>query len=438
MAARISRVTAAASIGTMIEWYDFFLYGTAAALIFPTVFFPAESATDGTLLSFATFATGFAARPLGGVVFGHFGDRLGRKTVLVITLLMMGIATVGIGILPTYGQIGVAAPVLLVLLRIVQGIGTGGEWGGAALMTKENSSSRPGFWGAFLSSAVFAGLILGSAAYVALAAVLSETQLFGWGWRIPFLLSITLVGVGLWIRGNLAETPEFDRIKSAGARERAPVVQALRRPRNVLAIFLMRVGQNTSFYIVSVFVLSYATVTLGVPKVSILWATGIGALVALVLCPVYGHLGDRFGFHRVMATSLLVQAAFAFPFFLLLDSRDTATIILAVTIGLGGGAAASDAIQPAYFTSMFGARIRFSGVSIGREGGTVVGGGLAPLIAAGLLHWQGGAPWGVASWMLLTSLVGIGGILLARPDEADRSAPAEVVPPAAASGAAGA
>ena len=438
MATLTGRVTTAVSIGTVIEWYDFFLYGTAAALVFPQLFFPSADSVVGSLLSFATFATGFAARPLGGVLFGHLGDRVGRKKVLVVTLIMMGIATVGVGVLPTYGQIGIAAPVLLVVLRIIQGLGTGGEWGGAALMTKENGSSRPGFWGAFLSSAVFAGLILGSLAYTALSAVLTDDQLFGWGWRIPFLVSILLVGVGLWIRRELPETAEFEQVTRIEGQEKAPVVEALRRPRNVIAIFLMRVGQNTTFYIVSVFVLSYATATLGMTRSSILLATVVGALVACVLCPLYGHLGDRFGFHRVMIVSLLVQAVFVFPFFLLVDSRDVTLVVIAVTIGIAGGAAASDAIQPAYFTSMFGTKIRFSAVSIGREGGTVVGGGLAPLIAAGLLAWQGGEPWAVAGWMLVTSLLGIGGVLLARPLAAGRSRPIDVSGRAATTDPAGA
>jgi MFS family permease len=413
------KVTTAVSLGTVIEWYDFFLYGTAAALVFPHLFFPAQNGTVGALLSFATFATGFAARPIGGIIFGHLGDRVGRKTVLVTTLILMGVATVGIGLLPTYDQVGVVAPVLLVALRILQGLGTGGEWGGAALMTKENGSVRPGFFGSFLSASVFAGLILGSVVYTALASVLTEEQLFGWGWRVPFLVSIVLVAVGLWIRRDLPETAEFEQVKRREVQERAPILAALRRPRNVIAIFLMRVGQNTTFYIVSVFVLTYATTTLDLPRPTILAATLIGALVAGLLCPLYGHLGDRFGFGRVMLVALAVQAAFAFPFFLLVDTRNFAAILIAVVVAIAGGAAAADAIQPAYFTGMFGTRSRFSGVSIGREGGTVIGGGLAPLIAAGLLAWQGGSSWAVSGWMLLTSLLGIVGVLLVRPVAAE-------------------
>src|SRR5690606_25220465 len=365
------KVTTAVSLGTVIEWYDFFLYGTAAALVFPRLFFPEQDGTVGALLSFATFATGFAARPLGGILFGHLGDRVGRKTVLVTTLIMMGVATVGIGLLPTYDQIGVAAPALLVVLRIVQGLGTGGEWGGAALVTKENGSPRAGFYGSFLSASVFAGLILGTVVYTALASVLTEDQLFGWGWRVPFLVSVLLVAVGLWIRRDLPETAEFERVKRSEGRERVPIVAALRRPRNIIAIFLMRVGQNTTFYIVSVFVLTYATTTLDLPRPTILAATLVGSLVAALLCPLYGHLGDRFGFGRVMLAALAVQAAFAFPFFWLVDTRSFAAILLAVVVAIAGGAAAADAIQPAYFTGLFGTRSRFSGVSISREGGTV-------------------------------------------------------------------
>ncbi|GLZ48839.1 MFS transporter [Actinomycetospora sp. NBRC 106375] len=409
------RIATAVTIGTVVEWYDFFLYGTAAALIFPTVFFPAGDPTSGSLLSFATFATGFAARPVGGLLFGHLGDRIGRRSVLVVTLVLMGLATAGVGLLPSYAAVGVAAPVALVLLRIVQGLGTGGEWGGAALMTKENGARRPGFVGGFLSSAVFAGLILGSLAFTGLSGLLTDEQLLGWGWRIPFLVSVALVGIGLWIRRGLPETAEFREVSDRGARERAPIVAALRRPRNVVAIFLMRLGQNTTFNIVSVFVLTYATTSLGLPKASVLTATVVGAALACVLCPLYGLLGDRIGFRTVMLAALTFQALFAFPFFWLTESRDLALVVVAVTVGIAGGAAAADAIQPAYFTGLFGTQSRFSAVSIGREGGTVVGGGLAPLIAALLLVWQDGSPWAIAAWMVVTSLVGVAGVLLVRP-----------------------
>ncbi|QRP44771.1 MFS transporter [Amycolatopsis sp. FDAARGOS 1241] len=422
------RATIAASFGTVVEWYDFFLYGTASALIFPSLFFPSANSLTGSLLSFATFATGFVARPLGGAIFGHVGDRIGRKNALVVTLLAMGLATLAVGLLPTYGQIGAAAPILLVVLRIVQGIGTGGEWGGAALLTKENGSTRPGFWGGFLSSAVFAGLILASVVYVVIGALVSNDQLLSWAWRIPFLLSVVLVGLGLWMRKSLPETREFDRIKRAGEQERAPLLRAFRKPRNMVAIFLMRVGQNATFNIVSVFVLTYATKQLGLGKSQILWATVIGAAVACVLCPVYGHLGDRFGFGWVMVVSLLFQAAFAFPFFLLVDSKGVAPVIIAVTVGIAGAGAATDAIQAGYFAGLFGTRSRYSAISVGREGGTVVGGGLAPLIATALLGWLHGSPWAIAGWMALTSVIGVVGVLLVKPlREAE---PEDVVPSA--------
>lgn len=420
------RIATAVTIGTVVEWYDFFLYGTAAALIFPTVFFPAGDPTTASLLSFATFATGFAARPVGALLFGHLGDRIGRRSVLVVTLVLMGLATAGVGLLPGYAEAGVAAPVALVVLRIVQGLGTGGEWGGAALMTKENGARRPGFVGGFLSSAVFAGLILGSLAFTGLSGVLTESQLLDWGWRIPFLVSLVLVGIGLWIRRSLPETAEFRQVSERGAREKAPIIAALRRPRNVVAIFLMRLGQNTTFNIVSVFVLTYATTTLGLPKSSVLTATVVGAALACVLCPFYGLLGDRVGFRTVMMGALAFQALFAFPFFWLIDSGALSLVVVAVTVGIAGGAAAADAIQPAYFTGLFGTQSRFSAVSIGREGGTVIGGGFAPLIAALLLAWQDGRPWAIAAWMVVTSLVGLAGVALVRPIRDEEPAPAGV------------
>ena len=422
MASSIKKVTTAASFGTVLEWYDFFLYGTAAALFFPQLFFPEADPRTGTLLSFAVYATGFVARPLGGVVAGHFGDRIGRRSMLMATLLTMGIGTFAIGLLPTYAQIGAAAPILLVGLRIVQGIATGGEWGGAALLTLEHTTTRPGFIGSFVSAAVFLGLVLGAVTFTALAGLLSEDAMFSWGWRLPFLLSMLLVFVGLYIRRRITESPEFTEIEQSGQKVRLPLVEALKHPRNILAIFFMRIGQNTTFYIIAVFGLTYATTSVGVPQSTILTALVIGSVTACFTVPLFGHLGDRFGFKKVMATSLAVQALFAFPFFWLVDTGSVTVIIVAVTLGIAVGPAASDAIQPAYFTSMFGTNIRYSGVQIGREGGTIIGGGLSPLIATALLAWAGG-PWAVAGWMVITSLAGFLAVFAARPISEQPPAP---------------
>lgn len=404
------RVTISASFGTVIEWYDFFLYGTASALIFPDLFFPQSSSATSTLLAFGTYATGFAARPVGGIIAGHYGDRIGRRTVMVVTLSVMGLSTAGIGLLPTYDQVGSAAPLMLVGLRIVQGLATGGEWGGAALLTSEHAKNRPGYYGSFITSGVFVGLVLGSVTFIVLDKVFDDDLLAG-AWRIPFLMSIVLVAIGIYIRSQVAETPEFEALKEQGSRERLPIAQAIRHPRPICAIFLMRIGQNTSFYIISVFALAYATDHAGLTKSEILAALLVGSSLAAILCPVYGALGDRYGFRPIMLIALVVQVFFAIPFFLLIDTGHVAAGILAVTIGVAGSSAASDAIQPAYFPSMFGANIRFTGVSLGREGGTVIGGGLAPLIATALLNWSG-SPYAVAGWMILTSLAGLGGVLL--------------------------
>lgn len=414
MASSIKRVTTAASFGTVLEWYDFFLYGTAAALFFPQLFFPESDPISGTLLSFAVYATGFVARPLGGILAGHFGDRVGRRSMLMVTLLTMGIGTCAIGLLPTYDQVGQVAPILLVGLRVVQGIATGGEWGGAALLTLEHTEERPGFFGSFVSAAVFLGLVLGTVTFTGLSGLLSDDAMLAWGWRLPFLLSVVIVLVGLYIRRRISETPAFTQIEESGQKVRLPLLEALKHPRNILAIFFMRIGQNTTFYIIAVFGLSYATTTVGVSQSVILTALVVGSLTACVTVPLFGHLGDRLGFRKVVAASLLVQAAFAFPFFWLVDTGSTGLIIIAVLLGIAVGPAASDAIQPAYFTSMFGTNIRYSGVQIGREGGTIIGGGLSPLIATALLAWAGG-PWAVAGWMVLTSVAGFLAVFAARP-----------------------
>lgn len=413
MATPMRRVAAASAFGTVLEWYDFFLYGTASALVFPALFFPATSSATGTLLSFAVFATGFFARPVGGLVAGHFGDRIGRKRILVLTLMTMGLATFAIGVLPTYATIGVAAPVILVVLRLFQGFAAGGEWGGASLLTLEHASGRRGFWGSFVSAALYVGLILGSGSFVALGAFLTREQVLAWGWRIPFLLSIFMVAVGLYLRSQVEESPEFDTLAADRRRAKAPLLEALRHPRNVLAIFLMRIGQNTSFYIVSVFCLSYAQSALKIPSWVTLTALIVGAAVAAVLCPFWGALADRIGFRRVMAASMITSILVAFPLFLVLDMRSAVLIIVAIVIAIGVANASADAPQAGFFQSLFSARIRYSSIALGRETGTIIGGGLSPLIAAGLLTWVGHW-WAVAGWMVLTAIFGLVGAAIAR------------------------
>jgi MFS transporter, MHS family, shikimate and dehydroshikimate transport protein len=422
------RVVASASIGTIVDWYDFFLYGTASALVFPKLFFPSDSSTVGTLLSFAVYATGFVARPLGGALSGHYGDKLGRKTVLLFTLLVMGLATTIIGVLPTYSAIGVVAPVLLVVIRLTQGLAAGGEWGGATLLTLEHSPNRGGFWGSLLSAAVYVGLLLGSLIFVILQHTISSSAMLSWGWRIPFLLSIFIVAVGMYLRSKVTETPEFEKLKATGTRSRVPLWEALRtEPANILAIFLMRIGQNTSFYIVSVFCLSYAKTNLGISSNVTLLALMLGAAVAVCVCPFWGWLADRIGFGKVMVFSLVTSAIAAFPLFLVLGSKASVPIVIFICAVIAIVNASNDAIQPGYFTRMFGANIRYSGMSIGREGGTIIGGGLAPLIATWFLAAVG-SWWAVAAWMVFTSLAGLVGVALVRRLRPAGQAPAPTAP----------
>jgi MHS family shikimate/dehydroshikimate transporter-like MFS transporter len=411
----MKRVVLASSFGTVLEWYDFFLYGLAAALVLPHLFFPQSDPLVGTLLSFAAYATGFLARPLGGVISGHFGDRFSRKATLMVTLLVMGGATFLIGALPTYAQIGVWAPILLVTLRVVQGLATGGEWGGASLLTLEHATGRRGYWGSFISMAVFGGLVLGNLIFLLLGAVLTRDQLLAWGWRIPFLLSIVMVGIGIFIRSRVEESPQFQQLGEESGRSRSPLIEALRtQPRNIIAIFLMRLGQNTSFYIITVFCLSYATTTLHIDQSVTLTALLVGSTLAAAACPFWGTLADRIGYTRIMLGSLVVSALIAAPLFMILDSRSAVAIVGSLVVAIAGVTASSDSIQPGFFTSMFGTRIRYSGVSIGREAGTIVGGGLAPIIATALFAATG-SWWAVAGWMALTAVAGLAGVALARP-----------------------
>ncbi|MFF2496599.1 MFS transporter [Agromyces sp. NPDC058064] len=411
-AARGRRALAAAAFGTVLEWYDFFLYGTAAALVFPTLFFPADDPLTSLLLSFAVFATGFVARPLGGLVSGSLGDRFGRRRVLVATLLAMGIATALIGMLPTHAQIGALAPMLLVALRLVQGLATGGEWSGAVLLALEQSPLRRGFRGAFISSAVYVGLILGNLAFVVLVAVLDEQALLDWGWRVPFVASLVLVAIGWWLRRRVDESPEFLAVLEARREARRPVAEVLRRPRGILAVFLVRVGVNTTFYVVSVFCLSYASTVVGMPRETTLTALLAGAAVAAVLCPVWGALGDKIGPRRLVVGGLVAFAVLAGPLFLVLDTGSAALVVGMVVVAIGIVNSAADGVQPAYFTAMFDARVRYSGISIGREAGAIVGGGLAPLAATALLAWSGHW-WPIAVMMAVAAAVGLVGTAIA-------------------------
>ncbi|MFI5662367.1 MFS transporter [Streptomyces sp. NPDC051684] len=390
----LKRIVAASLIGTTIEWYDFFLYGSAAALVFNKLFFPDSDPLVGTLLSFLTYAVGFAARPLGALVFGHYGDRLGRKKLLVVSLLMMGGATFAIGLLPTHATVGTAAPVLLTVLRLVQGFALGGEWGGAVLLVSEHGDARRrGFWASWPQTGAPAGQLLATGVLSALTALISDAAFTDWGWRIPFLLSGALVLVGLWIRLSVDESPVFkEALARAEARkattdtvEKLPLVAVLRHHwRDVLVAIGARMAENISYYVITAFILVYATTSAGVSKQTALNAVLIASAVHFAVIPAWGALSDRIGRRPVYLLGAAGVGLWMFPFFSLIDSASFGGLLLAVTVGLVLHGAMY-APQAAFFSEMFATRMRYSGASIGAQFASVAAGAPAPLIATALL-----------------------------------------------------
>lgn len=391
----LKRIVAASLIGTTIEWYDFFLYGSAAALVFPKLFFPESDPLVGTLLSFLTYAVGFAARPLGALVFGHYGDRLGRKKLLVLSLLLMGGATFAIGLLPTHATVGAAAPVLLTVLRLVQGFALGGEWGGAVLLVSEHGDAkRRGFWASWPQTGAPAGQLLATGVLSALTALLSDSAFGTWGWRIPFLLSGVLVVVGLWIRLSVDESPVFKaalaqaeaRRGAAAPAEKMPLVAVLRHHwRDVLIAMGARMAENISYYVITAFILVYATTAAELSKQTALNAVLIASAIHFAVIPVWGALSDRFGRKPIYLIGAVGVGLWMFPFFALIDSRSFGSLLLAVTVGLIFHGAMY-APQAAFFSEMFATRMRYSGASIGAQFSSVAAGAPAPLIATALLE----------------------------------------------------
>ena len=388
------KVLIASLTGSSIEWFDYFLYGTAAALVFNKIFFPMVDPVLGLILSYLSFSLTFFIRPIGGVIFAHIGDRIGRKKTLVLTLSLMGGATVMIGLLPTYEMIGMWAPALLILMRIIQGIGIGGEWGGALLLAYEYApEKRKGFFGSIPQAGVTIGMLMATF-IVSLMTLFSEEAFLSWGWRIPFLLSAVLVLLGLWIRKGIDETPDFKKIKQSGHVAKAPLRDTLKHHwREVLIAAGLKVVETAPFYIFSTFVVSYATTTLTYQKSQALEAVTLGALVATFMIPLMGLLSDKVGRRRMYAVSVFVLGLFIVPWFMLLDTGTTWGIVRApVTAVLG-----------TLCSEIFSANVRYTGITLGYQLGAALAGGTAPLIATGLLAKYDG-DWAPVAWYLLATV----------------------------------
>jgi metabolite-proton symporter len=411
----IVRVVAASMAGTTVEWYDFFLYGVAAAAVFPKVFFPTGDPTTATLASLATFAVGFLARPVGGLVFGHFGDRVGRKKLLVLSLVMMGLSTFAIGLVPAYATIGVAAPLLLVVLRLLQGFALGGEWGGAVLIVSEHGDpARRGFWASWPQVGAPAGQLIANGLLALLAALQPEEAFLSWGWRIPFLLSAVLVLIGLWVRLSVEESPVFTAARAeadAAGQDKLPILTVLRRyPREVLTAMGARFAENVAYYIFTIVITTYVTTQLELPSSFAINAVLIGAAVHVVAIPLWGILSDRIGRRPVYLVGAAGVGAWAFAFFALLNTKNFALAAIAVVVGLVLHGAMYGP-QAAFLSELFGTTVRYSGVSIGYQLASILAGGLAPIIAVALLAaYHSG--YAVAVYVAISAIVTIVAVAL--------------------------
>ncbi|MGY4719372.1 MFS transporter [Naumannella cuiyingiana] len=401
------RVITASFVGTAIEWYDFYLYGTASALVFNVLFFPSFDPLVGTLVSFGTFAAGFLARPIGGIVFGHFGDRIGRKSMLVWSLVGMGAATFLIGLLPTYAQIGVAAPLLLLLLRLLQGFAVGGEWGGAVLMSVESTDEKHrGLAGSWTQAGSPAGLVLSTVVF-GLTTLLPPEDFLAWGWRIPFLFSALLVGVGLFIRLRVIESPEFERVEASGERAAMPALEALRQhPLNIVLAAVMCLAPFVNFYMFATFILTYATTTLGMARGTVLTIVAVAGFAELFTIPLCAALSDRIGRRRVFLTGTVLFALYAYPFFLINQAfPSVATFAITTFVGLALIHPFMYGPMATLFAELFPARVRYSGASLGYQIGAIFGGGFAPLILTALLATGLGAVVTIPPYMILVSVL---------------------------------
>ena len=400
------RAVIASAAGTTIEWYDFFLYGVAAATVFPQLFFPKSDPFVGTLLSFSTFFIGFVARPVGAAVFGHYGDRVGRKSLLVITMTMMGVATVGLGLVPSYETIGIWGAVLLTFGRILQGLSVGGEWSGSVLMAGEWADpKRRGFTTSFAQFGAPAGMVLANGALAIMTVVMPEDQFLAWGWRVPFLASIVLVFIGLYIRVGVLETPVFAHLKAKGTVSKAPVVEVLKKNwREVVVTALLRTGQQVPFYIFTTYIITYAT-GLGFGRTTILNFVMIQSVLSMITIPITGHISDKIGRRKITAIGAAIMIVFPFIYFQMLDTKSIWMVFVAIAIALPLHDLQFGP-QAAFISEAFPGSLRYSGSSLGYQLASITAGGPAPIIAALLLR-EYGTSMAIATYVSICAMISL-------------------------------
>lgn len=409
------KIILASTLGTIVEWYDFFIYGTAAALIFGKTFFPSSDHVISTLAAFSVFAVGYIARPLGGMLFGHFGDRIGRRSMLVLSILMMGLGTFVVGLLPSYNQIGVWAPILLILLRLVQAIGLGGEWGGAVLMVAETAPpNRRGLFGGIVQMGNPVGRLTASGVF-ALATLLPSSEFLSWGWRLPFLASIFLVVFGVIIRTRIEESPAFQQLRKAKKIAKIPLVQVFREYKRETFIAIgLKVTEVAWVNILSVFAVAYMTRQLGMSRSFILGAVTLATFIELFVMPGTGWLSDKIGRRPLYLFGTIFSAVFAFPLFWMLETRDPTLVMLAIVLGISICQGMIFALHASFMPELFGTKVRYSGISLGFQVGGAIGGGLMPLFAAAIAGWSNGATWPISSFLILLSIVTVTAVICAK------------------------
>ncbi|MFD0556943.1 metabolite-proton symporter [Stackebrandtia endophytica] len=427
----LRRVVAASIVGSTLEWYDFFLYATASALVLGPVFFPTTDPAVGTLLSFATFGVGFAARPIGSIIFGAIGDRLGRKPALVATLVLMGVSTALIGLVPGYASIGILAPIALVVLRLLQGLGAGAELAGATIFAAEYAPRhRRGLFGSIATIGTYSGTVLSSVIF-ALFAMMPEATFMAWGWRIPFLLSILVIAVGIYVRLRLEETPEFKRVERADKTTKAPLLDMFRYEwRSVLLVLGIVAAPFTATYAYQTYSLSYMDTELGVSGATGTLAVAIAAFLAMFVVPLMGALSDKVGRRPILIAGTLISALFAFPFFMLLNTGNRNLIILAMIGGIGIGVPTILGVQGVLLSELFSTANRFTGFSVSREIGSILFAGATPFVAASLVAASGGQSWPVSLYVIGACVITlITGIVMKEPGSLSEPAAAEPTRP---------